>query len=65
MAKKEDSKLPQAFDFQAKEGSVLSEGTTKKYSYFDLVSSDHTCFDVRMFFILPCLGYTVQILNYM
>jgi len=43
MAKKEDSQLPQAGDFQAKEGSVLSEGTTKKYSYFDLVSSDYTC----------------------
>jgi len=59
MAKKEDSKLPQAFDFQAKEGSVLSEGTTKKYSYFDLVSSDYTCSYVRMVLIPFYLFYKV------
>ncbi|XP_016941168.4 multidrug resistance protein homolog 49 isoform X1 [Drosophila suzukii] len=43
MAKKEDSKLPQAFDFQAKEGSVLGEGSTKKYSYFDLFRYSTAC----------------------
>ncbi|XP_016958561.2 multidrug resistance protein homolog 49 [Drosophila biarmipes] len=36
MGKKEDSHLPHAGDFQAKEGPVLSEGTTRKYRYLDL-----------------------------
>jgi len=40
MAKKEESRLPQAGDFQLKEGSVVD--ATRKYSYFDLVSGDST-----------------------